>query len=43
MQTYSGYKSNEELLKIINELVKEINRLESQVKTLGESRQTNLL
>ena len=43
MQTYSGYKSNEELLKIINELVKEINRLESQVKTLGENRQTNLL
>ena len=31
MQTYSGYKSNEELLEIINELVKEINRLESQL------------
>ena len=43
MQTYSGYKSNEELLKIINELVKEINRLNSQVKILGESRQQNLL
>ena len=43
MQTYSGYKSNEELLKIINELVKEINRLESQVKTLGENKQLELV
>lgn len=43
MQTYSGYKTNEELLKIINKLVKEINRLESLIKTLGENKQSELV